>query len=176
MAEQTEFINAGSANQTGASASPGSTHNEQLYFSPFTFKLTEEIREEQEKQIPVIRARFNKALDTLRWHYSNIIAKYCEARKSTAIAAGLTHFTILLDDIIGITIGKHAKYSYPMIKFLDDIEDVYDENIMLDIYDYHIAIKLIQPYIDVMTGLEFTAKHTNHPVLPGCYSAVTIRW
>ena len=117
-----------------------------------------------------------KKLEALCMFYSNSIARYCEDKKTIAIKSGMTHFSILLADIIVITLGKHYQKYHPMIRFLDNITDSYDAETMVNIYDLHLANRLIQPYVSVMTGLGFTATHTNHLALPGCYCAVTISW
>ena len=174
MADQAEFVNADSTGQD-VFTSAGKTQ-QFTYFSAFEFKSADEIRKAQADTIPRIWAKYMREIEALRQYYSNDIAKYCEARKNKAIIAGLTHFTILLADIIVITLGRHHEIYHPMIKFLGNSADVYDEKTMLDIYDYHLADKLIQPYIDVMTGLGFTTTRTKHLTLPGCYCSVTISW
>lgn len=174
MADQAEFVNADSTGQD-VFTSAGKTQ-QFTYFSAFEFKSADEIRKAQADNIPRIWTKYINELKALQQYYSNDIAKYCEARKNKAIIAGLTHFTILLADIIVITLGRHHEIYHPMIKFTDNIANVYDYETMYDIYDYHLADKLIQPYIDVMTGLGFTTTRTKHLTLPGCYCSVTISW
>ena len=163
MAEQGEFISSGKSCQF-------------TYYSAFSFQSAEEIRSSQAETIPHIRAKHTKELQALCMFYSNIIAKYCEDKKAIAIKSGMTQFSILLTDIIVITLGRHYERYHPMIRFLYDITDSYDAETMFNIYDLHLAISLIKPYIDVMTGLGFTTSRTNHLALPGCYCAVTISW